>query len=152
MEEQGLVKPRPRTKSRRSRPKSLHREESNSLFKGSTTRKNTPSTLSVYNSVSCSMFNLCVYVLSCHLKSHVCACVFGLVHLRTFVVILWVCTCVLMQVILWRVPCWSKRRAQQQTAWEVNPSNLLCMMSYQPYTSHEKTFIPPSGCQLWATF
>ncbi|XP_044030259.1 calmodulin-regulated spectrin-associated protein 1-B-like isoform X2 [Siniperca chuatsi] len=37
MEEQGLVKPRPRTKSRRSRPKSLHREESNSLSKGSTT-------------------------------------------------------------------------------------------------------------------
>ncbi|XP_039636304.1 calmodulin-regulated spectrin-associated protein 1-B-like isoform X2 [Perca fluviatilis] len=38
MEEQGLVKPRPRTKSRRSRPKSLHREESNSLSKASTTR------------------------------------------------------------------------------------------------------------------
>ncbi|KAM8828823.1 calmodulin-regulated spectrin-associated protein 1-B-like isoform 2-T4 [Spinachia spinachia] len=38
MEEQGLVKPRPRTKSRRSRPKSLHRTESNSLSKGSTTR------------------------------------------------------------------------------------------------------------------
>nr|XP_046230552.1 calmodulin-regulated spectrin-associated protein 1a isoform X3 [Scatophagus argus] len=38
MEEQGLVKPRPRTKSRRNRPKSLHREESNSLSKGSTTR------------------------------------------------------------------------------------------------------------------
>uniref|UniRef100_A0A8C9Z1M1 Calmodulin regulated spectrin-associated protein 1a n=1 Tax=Sander lucioperca TaxID=283035 RepID=A0A8C9Z1M1_SANLU len=37
MEEQGLVKPRPRTKSRRSRPKSLHREESNSLSKASTT-------------------------------------------------------------------------------------------------------------------
>lgn len=39
MEEQGLVKPRPRTKSGRSRPKSLHRVESNSLTKGSTTRK-----------------------------------------------------------------------------------------------------------------
>ncbi|XP_030598222.1 calmodulin-regulated spectrin-associated protein 1a isoform X2 [Archocentrus centrarchus] len=38
MEEQGLVKPRPRTKSRRNRPKSLHREESSSLSKGSTTR------------------------------------------------------------------------------------------------------------------
>ncbi|XP_071322600.1 calmodulin-regulated spectrin-associated protein 1-B-like isoform X2 [Trachinotus anak] len=38
MEEQGLVKPRPRTKSRKNRPKSLHREESNSLSKGSTTR------------------------------------------------------------------------------------------------------------------
>ncbi|XP_031715840.1 calmodulin-regulated spectrin-associated protein 1-B-like isoform X3 [Anarrhichthys ocellatus] len=38
LEEQGLVKPRPRTKSRRSRPKSLHRAESNSLSKGSTTR------------------------------------------------------------------------------------------------------------------
>ncbi|XP_059214073.1 calmodulin-regulated spectrin-associated protein 1a [Centropristis striata] len=37
MEEQGLVKPRPRTKSRRSRPKSLHREESSGLSKGSTT-------------------------------------------------------------------------------------------------------------------
>uniref|UniRef100_A0A673A2X4 Calmodulin regulated spectrin-associated protein 1a n=1 Tax=Sphaeramia orbicularis TaxID=375764 RepID=A0A673A2X4_9TELE len=37
MEEQGLVRPRPRTKSRRNRPKSLHREESNSLSKGSTT-------------------------------------------------------------------------------------------------------------------
>ncbi|KAM7368810.1 hypothetical protein PAMP_013117 [Pampus punctatissimus] len=37
MEEQGLVKPRPRTKSHRSRPKSLHRGESNSLSKGSTT-------------------------------------------------------------------------------------------------------------------
>ncbi|XP_040914808.1 calmodulin-regulated spectrin-associated protein 1a [Toxotes jaculatrix] len=38
MEEQGLVKPRPRPKSRRNRPKSLHREEPNSLSKGSTTR------------------------------------------------------------------------------------------------------------------
>ncbi|XP_037609206.1 calmodulin-regulated spectrin-associated protein 1-B-like isoform X2 [Sebastes umbrosus] len=38
MEEQGLVKPRPRIKSRRSRPKSLHREESSSLSKGSKTR------------------------------------------------------------------------------------------------------------------
>ncbi|XP_029371273.1 calmodulin-regulated spectrin-associated protein 1a isoform X2 [Echeneis naucrates] len=38
MEEQGLVKPRPRTKSRRNRPKSLHREESNSLSIGSATR------------------------------------------------------------------------------------------------------------------
>lgn len=40
MEEQGLVKPRPRIKSRRNRPKSLHREDTNSLSKGSTTRKN----------------------------------------------------------------------------------------------------------------
>lgn len=40
MDEQGLAKPRPRTKSRRSRPKSLHREGYNSLSKGSTTRKN----------------------------------------------------------------------------------------------------------------
>ncbi|TKS84786.1 Calmodulin-regulated spectrin-associated protein 1-B [Collichthys lucidus] len=38
MEEQGLVKPRPRTKSRRNRPKSLHREESSSLSKASATR------------------------------------------------------------------------------------------------------------------
>ncbi|CAN9504449.1 unnamed protein product [Ophioblennius macclurei] len=38
MEEQGLVKPRPRPKSKRNRPKSLHREESSSLSKGSTTR------------------------------------------------------------------------------------------------------------------
>ncbi|XP_068609218.1 calmodulin-regulated spectrin-associated protein 1a [Brachionichthys hirsutus] len=37
MEEQGLVKPRPRTKSRRNRPKSLHRGESSSLPMGSTT-------------------------------------------------------------------------------------------------------------------
>uniref|UniRef100_A0A3Q3IS75 CKK domain-containing protein n=1 Tax=Monopterus albus TaxID=43700 RepID=A0A3Q3IS75_MONAL len=37
MEEQGLVKPRPRTKPGRNRHKSLHREESNSLSKGSTT-------------------------------------------------------------------------------------------------------------------
>ncbi|XP_029939972.1 calmodulin-regulated spectrin-associated protein 1-like [Salarias fasciatus] len=37
MEEQGLVKPRPRPKSRRNRPKSLHREESGSLSKGSAT-------------------------------------------------------------------------------------------------------------------
>ncbi|XP_029920852.1 calmodulin-regulated spectrin-associated protein 1a isoform X3 [Myripristis murdjan] len=37
MEEQGMVRPRPRTKSRKSRPKSLHREESNSLSKGSNT-------------------------------------------------------------------------------------------------------------------
>uniref|UniRef100_A0A672HT54 Calmodulin regulated spectrin-associated protein 1a n=1 Tax=Salarias fasciatus TaxID=181472 RepID=A0A672HT54_SALFA len=42
MEEQGLVKPRPRPKSRRNRPKSLHREESGSLSKGSATRKTTP--------------------------------------------------------------------------------------------------------------
>uniref|UniRef100_A0A672HSM5 Calmodulin regulated spectrin-associated protein 1a n=1 Tax=Salarias fasciatus TaxID=181472 RepID=A0A672HSM5_SALFA len=41
MEEQGLVKPRPRPKSRRNRPKSLHREESGSLSKGSATRKTT---------------------------------------------------------------------------------------------------------------
>lgn len=40
MEEQGLIKPRPRMKSRRNRPKSLHREEFNSLSKGFTTRKN----------------------------------------------------------------------------------------------------------------
>ncbi|KAM3842460.1 calmodulin-regulated spectrin-associated protein 1-B-like [Diretmus argenteus] len=38
MEEQGLVKPRPRTKPRKIRPKSLHREEYNSLSKGSKTR------------------------------------------------------------------------------------------------------------------
>ncbi|KAM9841078.1 calmodulin-regulated spectrin-associated protein 1a [Aulostomus maculatus] len=38
MEEQGLVKPRPLTKSRRRRPKSLHRNESSSLPKGCTTR------------------------------------------------------------------------------------------------------------------
>ncbi|XP_013765652.1 calmodulin-regulated spectrin-associated protein 1a isoform X5 [Pundamilia nyererei] len=37
MEEQGLVKPRPRTKARRNRPKSLHREESSGLSKGSAT-------------------------------------------------------------------------------------------------------------------
>ncbi|XP_076014805.1 calmodulin-regulated spectrin-associated protein 1a [Genypterus blacodes] len=36
MEEQGQVKPRPRAKTRRNRPKSLHRDESNSLSKGST--------------------------------------------------------------------------------------------------------------------
>ncbi|KAM6902080.1 calmodulin-regulated spectrin-associated protein 1a [Xenentodon cancila] len=38
MEEQGLVKPRARTKPRRNRPKSLHREESSSLSKASATR------------------------------------------------------------------------------------------------------------------
>uniref|UniRef100_A0A3Q2QGQ1 Calmodulin regulated spectrin associated protein 1 n=1 Tax=Fundulus heteroclitus TaxID=8078 RepID=A0A3Q2QGQ1_FUNHE len=38
MEEQGLVKPRTRTKPRRSRPKSMLRGESSSLPKGSTTR------------------------------------------------------------------------------------------------------------------
>ncbi|XP_053704528.1 calmodulin-regulated spectrin-associated protein 1-B-like isoform X1 [Synchiropus splendidus] len=38
MEEQGLVKPRPRLKSRRSRPKSLHREPSSGLSRGSATR------------------------------------------------------------------------------------------------------------------
>ncbi|XP_013861994.1 calmodulin-regulated spectrin-associated protein 1a isoform X2 [Austrofundulus limnaeus] len=37
MEEQGLVKPRTRTKPRRNRPKSLHREESGSFSKGSNT-------------------------------------------------------------------------------------------------------------------
>ncbi|XP_034047794.1 calmodulin-regulated spectrin-associated protein 1a isoform X2 [Thalassophryne amazonica] len=37
IEEQGLVNPRPRTKSRRGRPKSLHREGFNSLSKGTTT-------------------------------------------------------------------------------------------------------------------
>ncbi|XP_010793759.1 calmodulin-regulated spectrin-associated protein 1-B-like [Notothenia coriiceps] len=37
MEEQGLVKPRPRMKSRRSRPRSLHREEASSLSKGCAT-------------------------------------------------------------------------------------------------------------------
>ncbi|CAB1430770.1 unnamed protein product, partial [Pleuronectes platessa] len=48
MEEQGQgqVKPRPRMKSRRSRPKSLHREEYNSLSKGYTTRKDTLADLS----------------------------------------------------------------------------------------------------------
>lgn len=44
MEEQGLVKPRPRTKARRNRPKSLHREESSGLSKGSATRKSVSST------------------------------------------------------------------------------------------------------------
>ncbi|XP_029024250.1 calmodulin-regulated spectrin-associated protein 1-B-like isoform X2 [Betta splendens] len=38
MEEQGLVKPRPRNRSRRNRPKSVHREESSSFPKGSMTR------------------------------------------------------------------------------------------------------------------
>ncbi|XP_047426148.1 calmodulin-regulated spectrin-associated protein 1-B-like isoform X2 [Mugil cephalus] len=38
LEEQGVVKPRPRTKSRRNRPKSLHREEYSTLSKVSTTR------------------------------------------------------------------------------------------------------------------
>lgn len=52
MEEQGLVKPRPRNKSRRNRPKSLHREESSSFSKGSTTRKN-------------PFVNLCVVPLYC---------------------------------------------------------------------------------------
>nr|XP_015798489.2 calmodulin-regulated spectrin-associated protein 1a isoform X10 [Nothobranchius furzeri] len=37
MEEQGLIKPRTRTRPRRNRPKSLHREDSSSLPKGSTT-------------------------------------------------------------------------------------------------------------------
>ncbi|XP_058473097.1 calmodulin-regulated spectrin-associated protein 1a isoform X1 [Solea solea] len=37
IEEQGLIKPRPRTKLRKIRPKSLHREEFNNLAKGSTT-------------------------------------------------------------------------------------------------------------------
>ncbi|XP_034997465.2 calmodulin-regulated spectrin-associated protein 1a isoform X1 [Hippoglossus stenolepis] len=41
VEEQGQVKPRPRIKSRRNRPKSLHREEYNSLSKGYTTHKDT---------------------------------------------------------------------------------------------------------------
>lgn len=39
MEEQGLVKPRTKTKPRGSRPKSMHRGYSSSLPKGSTTRK-----------------------------------------------------------------------------------------------------------------
>ncbi|XP_015236965.1 PREDICTED: calmodulin-regulated spectrin-associated protein 1-B-like isoform X3 [Cyprinodon variegatus] len=38
MEEQGLTKPRTRTKPRRNRPKSMHRGETSSLPKGSTTR------------------------------------------------------------------------------------------------------------------
>ena len=45
LEEQGLVKPRPRAKPRNTRPKSLHRGESCSeaFSKGSTTRKNSTS-------------------------------------------------------------------------------------------------------------
>lgn len=39
LEEQGLAKPHVRTKSRRNRPKSLHREEPCGFSKGSTTRK-----------------------------------------------------------------------------------------------------------------
>lgn len=54
MEEQGLVKPRPRIKSRRNRPKSLHREDTNSLSKGSTTRKNRATQRFIL--ISCSMF------------------------------------------------------------------------------------------------
>ena len=47
MEEQGLVKPRPRIKSYKSRPKSLHREESSSFSKGSAMRKNILTTIIV---------------------------------------------------------------------------------------------------------
>lgn len=70
MEEQGLVKPRPRTKSRRSRPKSLHRAESNSLSKGSTTRKKT----CLCSSPRCRQTVCCQFSAVC--SSGGCACIF----------------------------------------------------------------------------
>lgn len=57
MEEQGLVKPRPRIKARRNRPKSLHREESGGLSKGSTTRKRTLEQHVCPSSASCWLHN-----------------------------------------------------------------------------------------------
>lgn len=61
MEEQGLVKPRPRVKSGRSRPKSLHRVESNSLTKGSTTRKELfhPHTVFHHHFFGCLYHHIC---------------------------------------------------------------------------------------------
>ncbi|KAK2819330.1 hypothetical protein Q5P01_024891 [Channa striata] len=53
MEEQGLVKPRPRNKSQRNRHKSLHREEFNSLSKGSTTRNSLKVLVKAQGSAGC---------------------------------------------------------------------------------------------------
>lgn len=61
MEEQGLTKPRTRTKPRRNRPKSMHRGETSSLPKGSTTRKNICFCLS---SVLCCL-HLCTCLWAC---------------------------------------------------------------------------------------
>lgn len=69
--------------------------------------------------ICCHLRIVFVYALLYHLMSRVCACFSSLVHLCTFIAILSVYMCV-MQVILWRCPCWSKRRAQQQAAGEVN--------------------------------
>lgn len=75
MEEQGLVKARPRAKSGRSRPKSLHRVESNSLSKGSTTRK--PQTVLHTHFVGCRHHHICfgvfaVLIVHICLSVHVC--------------------------------------------------------------------------------
>lgn len=59
MEEQGLAKPRPRTKSRRSRPKSLHRDGYSSLSKGSTTRKQLVSFL--FLSATACIISICIW-------------------------------------------------------------------------------------------
>lgn len=79
MEEQGLVKPRPRTKSGRSRPKSLHRVESNSLTKGSTTRKSLfiPHTVLHVHLVGCLHHHVCLGDVTCAvLVVHICLSVY----------------------------------------------------------------------------
>ena len=118
MEEQGLVKPRPRTKSRRSRPKSLHREESNSLSKGSTTRKQTCGTQTAHISVKCSMLSL----------SRLLVLVYF--HFSVFVVILCVCVHVCYAGNSLKKSMLIKAQSSAAGCRGGEPSNLLCMMRY----------------------
>uniref|UniRef100_I3JKJ4 Calmodulin regulated spectrin-associated protein 1a n=1 Tax=Oreochromis niloticus TaxID=8128 RepID=I3JKJ4_ORENI len=62
MEEQGLVKPRPRTKARRNRPKSLHREEYSSLSKGSATPLSLEGQSQTGESLAVKAEKICVHV------------------------------------------------------------------------------------------
>lgn len=111
MEEQGLVKPRPRVKSGRSRPKSLHRVESNSLTKGSTTRN--PQTLFHIHLLGRLRHRICFSEVSC-------LCSFSCAHLSE-------CARVYYAGKSLTVSMLTKTKCSAANSREGEPSNLLCM-------------------------
>lgn len=111
MEEQGLVKPRPWAKSGRSRPKSLHRVESNSLTKGSTTRN--PQTVFHMHFVGCLHNHNCFGDVSC-------LCSLGCAHLSE-------CARVYYAGNSLTVSMLTKTKCSAANSREGEPSNLLCM-------------------------
>lgn len=115
MEEQGLVKPRPRTKSRRSRPKSLHREESNSLSKGSSTCKNT---LKQHICLSSAPFYHAMYLLSAK-----CVCLHAAFQQSSSE-----CVHVCYAGNSLKVSMLNKAKGSAAGCRGGEPSNLLCMM------------------------